>query len=132
MIYVELFSRHNLFVKCKTDVGSEFSSESILAGCLRQITFKPDLKMTQTSEQINQSWTWCDPKVGSCAKTLISLIGNLNCICVPRRRGQVPTPTEIPAAPNNLGRRGDRVLLQGEVQELAEGVLQTQPVPHTR
>ena len=73
----------NLFVKCDTQLVGIGTLELIHLGCFRQITFELNLKLTQTSEQINQS---CDPKVGSCAKTLISLIGKLcNCICCPRR-----------------------------------------------
>ena len=31
--------------------------------------------------------------------------------------GQVPTPQEVPTPQDNMGRRGDHLLLQGEVEE---------------
>ena len=34
----------------------------------------------------------------------------------PWRRWQVPHPQKVPAAEDHLGRRGDLLLLQGEVQ----------------
>ena len=46
-----------------------------------------------------------------------------------RRRGEVPHPTQVPAAGDHLGRRGDVVLLQGEVARDPQGLLRTQPVP---
>lgn len=48
----------------------------------------------------------------------------------PRCCRQVPAPQEVPAAQDHLGRRGDRLLLQGEVEERAQGVLRAQQVPH--
>ncbi|KAK2156548.1 hypothetical protein LSH36_210g01007 [Paralvinella palmiformis] len=47
----------------------------------------------------------------------------------PRGRRQVPGPEEVPAAEDDLGRRGDVILLQGEVPQRTEGVVRPQPVP---
>ena len=41
-----------------------------------------------------------------------------------RRCGQVQAAAEVPAAENDLGRRGDGLLLQGEIAELAQGNVQ--------
>ena len=46
-----------------------------------------------------------------------------------RRRREIPRPPEIPAAPHHLGRRGDVVLLQGEVADGAARLVRAQPVP---
>lgn len=133
MIYVKLFRRlFNLFVKSRTPLilGSGLKSQSTLVAS-GESHLSPRLKNDPNIWTNKSFCCCCDPKVGSCAKTLISLIGNFNYICVPRRRGQVPTPKEIPAASHHLGRRGNRLLLQGEVPQLSEGVLQAQPLPHT-
>ena len=55
------------------------------------------------------------------AKTFISRLAIVNSVCCCRRCGQVPAPAEISSAPHYLGRRGDRLLFQREVQELSEG-----------
>lgn len=39
------------------------------------------------------------------------------------RRGQIPTAQEVPVAEDHMGRRGDGVLLQGEVEECVERLL---------
>ena len=44
---------------------------------------------------------------------------------------QVPRPAQVPSAADDLGRRGDVVLFQGEVADGAEAVVLTQPVPVT-
>ena len=41
-----------------------------------------------------------------------------------RRCGQVPAAAEVPVAQDHLGRRGDGLLLQGEVAKLAQGNVQ--------
>lgn len=40
-----------------------------------------------------------------------------------RSGGQVQAEEEVPSAEDDLGRRRDRLLLQGAEQDLAEGVL---------
>jgi len=50
---------------------------------------------------------------------------------VTRRGGQVPAAQEVPTAKDHLGRRGDRVLFQGEAEERAEGLLPEEQVPDT-
>lgn len=45
------------------------------------------------------------------------------------RRRQVPAAQEVPAAQDHMGRRGDRVLFQGEVAERAQGLLPEESVP---
>ena len=45
------------------------------------------------------------------------------------RRRQVPRPAQVPAAAHHLGRRGDVVLLQGEVADGSAPVVRAQPVP---
>ena len=47
------------------------------------------------------------------------------------RRGQVPRPAQVPAAPHHLGRRGDQLLLQGEVTQRPAGLVLAQPVPQS-
>lgn len=44
-------------------------------------------------------------------------------------RRQVPRAPQVPAAPDHMGRRGDQLLLQGEVQDGAARVVRQQPVP---
>ena len=46
-----------------------------------------------------------------------------------RRRRQVPDTAEVPAAADHLGRRGDVLLLQGEVAGDPQGLLHAQSVP---
>ena len=48
---------------------------------------------------------------------------------VPGRRGQVPHSPQVPPAQDDLGRRGDRLLLQGEEPPGAQGLLPTESVP---
>ena len=48
-----------------------------------------------------------------------------------RRGRQVPRQTQVSAAADDLGRRRDVVLLQGEVEDGAEAVVLAQPVPVT-
>jgi len=48
-----------------------------------------------------------------------------------RSRRQVPGPAQVPSAADHLGRRGDVVLLQGEVADSAEAVVLAQSVPVT-
>ena len=48
-----------------------------------------------------------------------------------RRRRQVPRAQEVPASPHHLGRRGDELLLQGEVAPAAARVVRAQPVPES-
>uniref|UniRef100_A0A1I8FNU7 SIX1_SD domain-containing protein n=1 Tax=Macrostomum lignano TaxID=282301 RepID=A0A1I8FNU7_9PLAT len=56
-----------------------------------------------------------------------------SCAAAPRSCRQVPSPQEVPAAPDHLGRRGDLLLLQGEVQKCAARVVQrTTPTRHQR
>jgi len=43
--------------------------------------------------------------------------------------GQVPAAQEISAAEDHMGRRGDRVLFQGEVEERVERLLPEEQVP---
>lgn len=45
------------------------------------------------------------------------------------RRGQVPAAQKVPVAQDHLGRRGDRVLFQGEVEERPERLLPEEQVP---
>jgi hypothetical protein len=47
-----------------------------------------------------------------------------------RSCGQVQAAAEVPAAPNHLGRGGDRLLLQGEVEKLPQGHVQSEQVSH--
>lgn len=42
---------------------------------------------------------------------------------------EVPRPAQVPAAQNDLGRRGDVVLLQGEIEERLKGLVRHQPLP---
>jgi len=44
---------------------------------------------------------------------------------------QIPRPSQVPAAADDLGRRGDVVLFQGEVENRAETVVLAQSVPVT-
>ena len=60
-------------------------------------------------------------KVRVTCQNINLVAGKCNCCCCCRRCGQVQTQTEISAASHHLGRRGDSLLLQGEVQELSEG-----------
>ena len=43
----------------------------------------------------------------------------------PGSRGQVPGSAQVPLAQDHLGRRGDELLLQGEVADCTEGVVLT-------
>lgn len=45
-----------------------------------------------------------------------------------RRRRQVPASQEVPAAEDHMGRRGDGLLLQGEVEKRSQGVVRTEQV----
>lgn len=44
-------------------------------------------------------------------------------------RRQVPRATQVPAAQDHLGRRGDELLLQGEIPLRAARVVHPQPIP---
>jgi len=46
--------------------------------------------------------------------------------------GQIPTAEEVPPAQDDLGWRGDGLLLQGEVAECSEGLLSHQSLSHAR
>ncbi|KAI4812747.1 hypothetical protein KUCAC02_024115 [Chaenocephalus aceratus] len=46
-----------------------------------------------------------------------------------RRRGEVPRPEKVPPASLHLGRRRDKLLLQGEEQECPAGVVHPQSLP---
>jgi len=50
---------------------------------------------------------------------------------VVRRSGQVSAAQEVSPAEDHMGRRGDRLLFQGEVEERAEGLLPEEQVPDT-
>jgi len=47
------------------------------------------------------------------------------------RSGQVSAAQEVSSAEDHMGRRGDRLLFQGEVEERAEGLLPEEQVPDT-
>ncbi len=47
---------------------------------------------------------------------------------ISRRCGQVPPPPQAPPSAHHLGRGGDGVLLQGEVEEPAQGDVQSETV----
>lgn len=46
-----------------------------------------------------------------------------------RRGGQVPIASQVPAAQDDLGRRGDDLLFQGEVARRAQGLLPAESLP---
>ena len=48
-----------------------------------------------------------------------------------RRRRQVPRPSQVPSATDDLGRRADIILLQGPSEDYAEGLVHTQRIPVT-
>ncbi len=52
----------------------------------------------------------------------------MNDVLCNRSCGQVQAAAEVPAAPNHLGWRGDRLLLQGEVKKLPQGHVQSEQV----
>lgn len=47
-------------------------------------------------------------------------------------RGQVPTETQVSAAEDHLGRRGDHLLLQGEIPRRSQRLLQAKSLPDSR
>jgi len=50
---------------------------------------------------------------------------------IARRGGQVSAAQEIPASEDHMGRRGDCVLFQREVEERAEGLLPEEQISNT-
>lgn len=50
----------------------------------------------------------------------------------PRRRRQIPTPKEVPSAEDHLGRRRDRLLLQGAIEERPQGDVLEEQVSESR